>query len=248
MSKRGIEIESVSFSYGRGEQQLAGVTTKISQGNFFGITGKNGSGKSTFISLLNGLIPQQIKGDFKGNVFVDGVNTRTKPVAYFAKSVGMVFQNPDFMLFNLTVKEEMEFGLHNLSLDRIDKRISNALEMVEMSGYEDKDPQTLSLGQKQKICLACILAQDPNCIVLDEPTAMLDYSSSLRLYHILYQLNKKGKTIIIVEHDTDFLLRYASHMIILDKGEIILQGKANTVFSRSKILRQIGVKIPHPIV
>lgn len=248
MSKKGIDIDSVSFSYRKGKQQLAKITAKISQGSFCGVTGKNGSGKSTFTLLLNGLIPQQIKGDFRGNVYVDGVDTRSKPVAHFAKSVGMVFQNPDFMLFNLTVKEELEFGLHNLHLDKINKRISNALEMVGMAEYEKSDPQTLSLGQKQKICLACVLAQDPEYIVLDEPTAMLDYTSSLHLYKILHRLNKEGKTIVIVEHDTDFLLQYASHMIILDSGKISLQGKAQAVFSKTIILRQSGVKIPRPTV
>ena len=242
--KNGIVFDKVSFSYKKGSHQLIDISLHIHKGTFLGITGVNGSGKTTLALLMNGLIPQQIKGNFKGNVYIDGIDNREKPVSYFAKSVGLVFQNPDFMLFNLTVKEEIEFGLKNLQLEKHKERISKALKTIGMVEYERRDPQTLSLGQKQKICLAAVLAQDPDYIVLDEPTAMLDYRSAVNLYKLLKSLNKKEKTIIIIEHDTDFLNEYADQMIVLDQGRIALKGKTAAVLSETKKLRQIGIKIP----
>jgi len=244
MSK-GIDIKNVSFAYSEEKNQLENINLSIPKKSFFGITGLNGSGKTTLTFLLNGLIPHQIKGNLKGDIYIDGTNTKDKPVSFFAKSVGMVFQNPDFMLFNLTVAEEIEFGLKNINLDNHTSRIKNALKLVDMENYEDRDPQSLSYGQKQKICLACILAQDSPYIVLDEPTAMLDYKSATKLYELLFKLNQKGKTIIIVEHDTDFLFKYADQIALIDKGKIILEGKPEDVFNHTQILKKIGIKIPN---
>ncbi len=242
--KKGIFFDKVSLSYTEGLFQLKDVDLFIPQGSFFGITGINGSGKSTLTLLINGLIPHQIKADIKGKVYVDGVATISKPVSFFANKVGMVFQNPDFMLFNLTVKEEIEFGLKNLNINNMEERVKKALEMVGMEGFEERDPQTLSLGQKQKICLAAVLAQDPSYIVLDEPAAMLDHKSSLKLFRILGDLNRKGKTIVIVEHDTEYLMKYAHQMIVVDRGSIIEKGSPNQVFSKKEKLRKIGIRIP----
>lgn len=244
--KNGIKINNVSFGYNKNTKQLKNVTLEIPESSFCGITGVNGSGKSTFTLLLNGLIPQEIKGKFNGNVYIDNANTQQKPISYFANKVGMVFQNPDFMLFNLTVSEEIEFGLKNLKLDNHTERIAKALKKVDMEDYGNCDPQTLSFGQKQKICLACILALDSKYIVLDEPTAMLDYKSAISLYELLKSINDEGKTIIIVEHDTDFLKKYASQIAVFDQGQLVLAGTPDYVFSKTEKLQQIGIKIPHP--
>lgn len=242
--KKGITFDTVSLSYSEGSFELKDIDLFIPQGSFFGITGVNGSGKSTLSLLTNGLIPHQIKADIKGKVYVDGVSTVTKPVSFFARKVGMVFQNPDFMLFNLTVREEIVFGLKNLDIFNTEDRVKKALDMVGMEGFEERDPQTLSLGQKQKICLAAVLAQDPSYIVLDEPAAMLDHKSSLKLFRILGDLNRKGKTIIIVEHDTEYLMKYAHQMIVIDRGRIIEKGSPNQVFSKKDMLKKIGIRIP----
>jgi len=243
--KKGIIFDNVSFVYKNSfAHQLNNITLYIPQGSFCGITGVNGSGKTTLTLLINGLIPHQITGILKGNVYLDGINTKEKPVSYFAKSTGMVFQNPDFMLFNLTVKEEIEFGLKNLKLNNHNKRIKEALKIIGMSGFENCNPQTLSFGQKQKICLASIIAQDPKYVVLDEPTAMLDYQSTANLYKLLKFLNQQGKTIIIVEHDTDFLRQYANQIIILDQGKIVEKGSPQKVFFKINKLKKIGIKVP----
>lgn len=247
--KKGIVLENVSFNYKDSTLQLQNISFIIPQGGFYGITGVNGSGKTTLTFLLNGLIPHERQGQFSGNVLIDGINTRNKSVSYFARKVGMLFQNPDFMLFNLTVFEEIAFGLKNFKLGSQEERIKKALDMVGLSGFEERDPQTLSFGEKQKVALACILALDTEHIVLDEPVAMLDYRGAVNLYQILDFLNKKaGKTIIVVEHDTDFLLAYAKHVLIINQGKIILNGDSKSVFSKTKELEQIGIKVPHKTI
>lgn len=242
--KDGISIQNVSFAYVKNERVLKNISLEIKPGIFLGITGINGSGKSTFSYLLNGLIPHLMKGNLTGEVSVNGISTRNKSVAFFSKTVGMVFQNPDFSLFNLTVREEIEFGLKNLKLNNFDLRVKRALKAVNMADYIDRDPQTLSLGEKEKISLASILALETDYIVLDEPTAQLDYKSSTELYKILSILNRQGKTIITIEHDTDFLWQFANEVLILDKGEIILLGPTKKVLSNESTLNKLGIKIP----
>ena len=152
------------------------------------------------------------------------------------------------MLFNLTVAEEIAFGLKNLNLTGQSARISKALNDVGLSGFEKRDPQTLSLGEKQKVAIACVLAIDTPYIVLDEPIAMLDYKSAVNLYQLLSTLHKKyNKTIIVVEHDTDFLLTHTKEIAIIDKGKILMHGATQYIFSRQAKLKQIGIKIPQPI-
>lgn len=244
MRKNGIHLDNVSLNFEDGGFRLRDINLYIPQGSFVGIVGNNGSGKSTLTYLMNGLIPSQIKAKVKGRVTVDGEDTKTKSVSHFSKKVGMVFQNPDFMIFNLTVKEEIEFGLNNLGIKDKEKRVKKALEEVGLKGFEDRDPQTLSLGQKQKVCLASILALETPYIVLDEPTAMLDHRSSVRLFEILKDLHKKGRTIIIAEHETDYLKNVVDTVVVVDKGEIVKKGDAKKVFSDEKLLERIGIKIP----
>jgi energy-coupling factor transporter ATP-binding protein EcfA2 len=246
--KNGISLDNISVSYSKNTPQLENINLRIKSGTFLGITGVNGSGKTTLIQLLNGLIPHEIQAKLTGSVFIDEINTRSKSVSYFARSIGMLFQNPDFMLFNLTVAEEISFGLKNLKLSNQPERIKKALSDVGLAGFEKRDPQTLSFGQKQKVALACVLAVDTPYIVLDEPVAMLDYKGAVNLYEVLTSLNKNfGKTIIVVEHDTDFLLAHAKEVAIIDKGKILMHGKTRNVFAKKTELKKIGIKIPQPI-
>ncbi len=211
----GIVLSQVSFSYTKNHPVITNLNFHIRPGDFLTITGINGSGKTTLTYLLNGLIPHQIKGYFEGRVTVDSISTRDQPVSFFAAKVGLVFQNPDFSLFNLTVKDELAFGLTNLHQDNSDQKIKRALEQVRMLQYLNRDPQSLSFGQKQKICLACALALNPDYLVLDEPTAMLDHPSAIELYQILTQLNQQGKTIIVVEHHQEFIDKFSKRTFAL---------------------------------
>jgi len=241
----GITLDNVWFAYEKNCPVIKNISLKICQGDYLSIIGINGSGKSTLTYLFNGLIPHFVRGHLTGDVTVDGINTRTKNVAYFAKKVGMLFQNPDFSLFNLTVVQEIEFGLKNLQLDKQKDRIRRALSFVGLTAYSQRDPQTLSLGEKQKVSLACILAQDTNYIVLDEPTAMLDYKSSLELYKILGNLHREGKTIIVVEHDTDLIWQFSQKVLILDKGSLQAFGLTKKILTRKKLLQTFAIKPPN---
>jgi len=241
----GIVVKNVCFGYEKNKNILKDISLNIKPGSFTGIIGANGSGKSTCAYLLNGLIPHTISGHFSGEVTIDGITTHTHSSAVFAKSVGLLFQNPDFSLFNLTVKDEIEFGLRNLKLDNIAARIMHALELVDLKGYENHNPHHLSLGEKQKVCLACILALDTKYIVLDEPIAMLDYQSSLNIYHILKKLNNLGKTIIVIEHDTDFLWNFTHNIIAFAQGKIIAHNTKELIFSDQELIKQLGVKPPN---
>lgn len=242
---KGIILENVSFGYQKNQTILKNISLEIQPGDFLGITGINGSGKSTLTYLFNGLIPHFFKGHLNGKILIDGISTKTQSITYFSKKVGMVFQNPDFSLFNLTVEEEIAFGLKNFHLDCVKKRIEQALEMVGLGSYIDRDPQTLSFGEKQKVCLACVLALDTDYIVLDEPTSMLDYKSSLELYKILQKLNNQQKTIIVVEHDSDFLWQFSKKVLILSKGKIESSGKTEALLSNTKLLQRLGIKVPN---
>jgi len=244
---KGITFKNVSFKYSQETKEIDLVNITIPKGSFYGITGVNGSGKTTLSLMINGLIPHHVGGVLTGNILIDGVNSRSKPVSFFSKKVGMVFQNPDFMIFNLTVEEEIAFGLSNLGMDKILERTSKALSLVGLEGFEKRDPHTLSFGQKQKLCLAAVLAMETDYIVLDEPSSMLDYKSSIHLYTLLAALHKKGKTIIIIEHDTDYLYSFADRTIVLNEGRIEIEGDSKYVFGKKELLKQLGIKIPRKI-
>jgi energy-coupling factor transport system ATP-binding protein len=240
----GIIFKKVNFSYPKQNPVLKNLNFKIQKGKFVGIIGSNGSGKSTLSLLLNGLIPHHVKGKLEGEVLVDGVSTKSKKVNYFARHVGMVFQNPEFSIFNLTVKDEILFGLENLEYQNKNERVQKALKTVGLEGLEDKDPNELSLGQKQKLALACVLAMDTEYIVLDEPSAMLDYKSSLEIYNHLKKLNEKGKTIITVEHDTDILNNFVDKILLLGEDGLITFDSKENVFKQKNVLESLGIKVP----
>ncbi len=239
----GITVEKLSFSYPN-QNVLKNITFSIDNGGFVGLVGPTGCGKTTLAYCLNGLIPNSIKGKFSGKVLVDGLDTRKHKVSEIAKKVGFVFEDPDWQIFNLTVKDEVSFGVRNLRLGKLEKRIKNALKAVGLTGFEDRDPNTLSQGQKQKLCIASVLPTDPEFIVLDEPTSQLDYKNTKKIHDILKRLNRNGKTILIIEHDTDFLTEYCDRVLIMNNGRIVRDDSIKKVFSEVRFLKRLGIKVP----
>ena len=242
----GIEVDNLSFSYPN-KSVLKKINFNIEDGEFVGLVGPTGCGKTTLAYCLNGLIPNSIRGKFSGRVLIDGMDTKKYKVSELAREVGLVFQDPDWQIFSLSVEDEVAFGLKNFGFDKIKKRIKDALRMVDLSRFEKKEPHELSQGQKQKLCIASILALDPKFIVLDEPTSQLDYKNTKNIHDILRRLNKKGKTILLIEHDTDFLAEYANKILIMNNGRIVENGKTNEVFSKTSLLKRLGIKIPRMI-
>jgi len=239
----GIEIDNLSFSYPN-RKVLKNINFKIENSEFVGLVGPTGCGKTTLAYCLNGLIPNSIRGKFSGKVIVEGLSTTEHKVSEIARNVGLVFQDPDWQIFNLTVKDEVAFSLKNLKLDKVDKRIKNALKIVGLKGYENEDPNKLSQGQKQKLCIASVITVEPKIIILDEPTSQLDYKNTEIIHKILKKLNKMGTTILIIEHDTDWLAEYGDRIFIMDNGRIVDDGPPNKIFSKTKFLKKLGIKIP----
>jgi energy-coupling factor transport system ATP-binding protein len=239
----GIKVRDLRFSYPEREV-LKGISFDVEDGDFLGITGPTGCGKTTLAYTLNGLIPHAIKGRFSGCVEVFGLDTRRHRIAEMARKIGFVFQDPDWQIFSLSVKDEVEFGLRNLGMGNREERIRRALSEMGLSGYAESLPHKLSHGQKQKLCIASVLAMEPDVIVLDEPTSQLDHRSTMGVYSLLKELNRKGKTIIVIEHNTDLLSKHANKVLVMDDGKIALSGKAKDVFRKRSLLSRLGIKIP----
>ncbi|USG99991.1 ATP-binding cassette domain-containing protein [Thermococcus argininiproducens] len=246
-----IRVEELSFKYaGAKDYSLKDINLKIKKGEFLGILGASGSGKSTLCLTFNGIIPHSIKGEFSGNVFVKGYNTKEASVAELSKLVGLVLQNPDSQLFNMTVEEEVAFALENLGLDveEIRRRIYWALKITGLEGLEKEFPPNLSGGQKQRLVIASVLAMRPEILVLDEPTSQLDPLGREQVLSLITLLNKEqGITIILVEHNTEYLFDFADRIIVLDKGELVMEGKPRDVFEEAEFLRSLGIRIPTSI-
>ncbi|WP_042701073.1 ATP-binding cassette domain-containing protein [Thermococcus sp. PK] len=243
-----IRVEDLSFKYtGAKEYSLKDINFKVKKGEFLGILGASGSGKSTLCLTFNGIIPHSIRGDFRGNVFVKGYNTREASVAELSKIVGLVLQNPDSQLFNMTVEEEVAFALENLGLDveEIRRRIYWALKITGLEGLEKEFPPNLSGGQKQRLAIASVLALKPEVLVLDEPTSQLDPIGREQVLSLITLLNKEqGITIVLVEHNTEYLFDFADRIIVLDRGEVVMEGKPREVFEEADYLRELGIRIP----
>lgn len=243
-----IRVEELSFKYtGAKEYSLKNINLKVKKGEFLGILGASGSGKSTLCLTFNGIIPHSIKGEFNGNVFVQGYNTKEASVAELSKLVGLVLQNPDSQLFNMTVEEEVAFSLENLGLDveEIRRRVYWSLKITGLEGLENEFPPNLSGGQKQRLVIASVLAMKPQILVLDEPTSQLDPLGREQVLSLITLLNKEQSiTIILVEHNTEYLFDFADRLIVLDKGELVMEGKPREVFEEADFLRNLGIKIP----
>ncbi len=238
-----ITVKSLNFSYTK-KKILKNISFKIEGGEFVGLVGSTGCGKTTLAYCLNGLIPNSIKGKFSGRVMINDFDTKKHKVSEMARRVGFVFQDPDWQIFSLSVKDEIEFGPRNLGLDKINKRVKNALKIVGLNGLKNEEPNQLSQGQRQKVCIASVLATDPEFIILDEPTSQLDYKNSKNIHNILKKINKEGKTVFLIEHDTDFLAEYCSRILVMNDGRIVKDNTTKKVFSDVRLLKKTGIKIP----
>lgn len=243
-----ISVKNLGFVYQGGKTAaLDGINIEIKDGDFVGITGTSGAGKTTFTFALNGIIPQKIKGDFYGAVTVDGVDTAEHPAEEFARKVGQVFQDIDSQTVASVVEDEILFGLENFGVphDEIGQRVDKALKELGIEDLRAREISSLSGGQKQKVAIASMLALEPEVIVLDEPTGELDPESSREIFKILTALNKdKGITVIIVEQKIMLLCEYVKHMMVLDKGKIAFYGTPKDMASSIDTFKDLGINVP----
>ncbi len=243
MKETHIETKNLSFTYPDGTKALKNVNLQIKKGEKIAIMGPNGAGKSTLFSHFNGLTEPT-----SGHVEVDGekIIFDREELLKVRQKVGIVFQNPNDQLFAPTVKEDVAFGPMNLGLDydEVKNRITEALEMVGMSGFEDKTPHHLSGGQQKRVAIAGIIAMRPEIMILDEPTAGLDPEGVDKVLNILNKLNDEGMSIVVSSHDIEMINHFADRIFVLYDGEIIAQGDKHHIFSDKKLIKKAHLRTP----
>ena len=245
-----ITTENFSFQYNTKKDDpvktLNNINLNISKGDFILLCGPTGSGKTTFIRALNGLIPHFYHGDFYGYVKILGQDSVEIGPAQISKNVGTMFQNPENQLFSLNVERELVFALQNLgfSCEEISERIENALTITNTHYLRDRPPYDLSGGEQQKVAIASLLSLDPDILVLDEPLSNLDPISANEIVELLKNLNQKQqKTIIISEHRLEYVLPYITKIMIVKEGQMIKFDSANTIINQ-ELIYDLGLDLP----
>ena len=203
--------------------------------------GENGAGKTTLAKHLNGLLKPS-----EGRVLVDGEDTRKVSVAHLARKVGLVFQNPDHLLFSETVKDEVAFGLKNFGFppDVVEKQVGRTLEALGLAEYGETSPFLLSGGERKRVALAAILASEPDYLILDEPTIGQDYQQKERLRNFILQLYSQGKAVVMITHDVEFVAESNAKVILLSKGSIVGSGPADKILSRADAVKRASLVMP----
>jgi len=244
--QKAIEIKNLCYKYQKDEEELTAIydmSFDVYEGEFLAIIGHNGSGKSTLAKLLNGIIKPT-----SGDVLVYGMNTKDEDKIWeIRQKAGIVFQNPDNQIVATIVEEDVAFGPENLGIEpsEIRRRVDESLKTVKMFQFKDRKPHQLSGGQKQRIAIAGILAMNPKCVIFDEATAMLDPSGRDEVLSCIKQLNKENKTTILyITHYMQEIVD-ADRIIVLNKGEIAMQGKPKEIFSQAEKLQQLQLDVPN---
>lgn len=246
-----VQAKDLTFEYIRRDEEgnVEGITTAVDNvnidikaGDFVAVLGHNGSGKSTFAKHLNALVMPT-----EGTVYVDGMDTKDADnTLKVRQTAGMVFQNPDNQIVGTLVDEEVGFGPENIGVptEEIWERVEKSLKAVGMYKFRNASPNKLSGGQKQRVAIAGIVAMKPKCIVLDEPTAMLDPLGRKEVIHVLHELNKKeGVTIILITHYMEEVID-ADHVFVMDNGKAVMEGTPRQIFSQVDKLKELRLDVP----
>ena len=246
-----IKASKLIFDYIRHDEEekavevdraIDGLSLDIAKGSFVAILGHNGSGKSTFAKQINGILTPT-----DGTVWVSGMNTADEDAIWeIRKKAGMVFQNPDNQIIGNIVEEDVGFGPENLGVptDEIWRRVDQSLEAVGMTAYRLKSPNKLSGGQKQRVAIAGVMAMRPQCIILDEPTAMLDPNGRREVIATLHELNRQEKiTVLLITHYMEEVID-ADRVIVMDDGKLVMDGTPREIFSRVKELKEYRLDVP----
>lgn len=246
-----VQAKDLTFEYIRRDEEgnVEGITTAVDNvnidikaGDFVAVLGHNGSGKSTFAKHLNALVMPT-----EGTVYVDGMDTKDADnTLKVRQTAGMVFQNPDNQIVGTLVDEEVGFGPENIGVptEEIWERVEKSLKAVGMYKFRNASPNKLSGGQKQRVAIAGIVAMKPKCIVLDEPTAMLDPLGRKEVIHVLHEFNKKeGVTIILITHYMEEVID-ADHVFVMDNGKVVMEGTPRQIFSQVDKLKELRLDVP----
>lgn len=243
-----ISLEQLTVKYDDTESYaLRGIDLEVQQGEFVAILGAHGAGKTTLCLTLNGIVPNMIRADMWGAITVNGHVPPSTPVREMARGIGMVFDNPEFQMSQLTVAEEVSLGMRNLGVPRptMIERIPQVLELVGLSGFEERSPLALSGGQQQRLAMASALAMEPDILVLDEPTTNLDPVGKQDVFHIARALNReRGLTVVVAEHEVEVIAEYADRVLVLNEGEVVTTGTPAEVFQDVAMLAGLDLRVP----
>jgi len=247
-----VKISNLSYKYPSADEYcLKNVSFSVSEGEVCAIVGPNGCGKTTICNIIRGLIPSFHGGEFEGSVEIFGKSTKEISEEEKAKRIGFVFQNPFTQNSGIkeTVFEEIAFGLENMGVDReeIITKVMDIISLLQIEAFMFKHPCELSGGQRQRVALASIIVQDPDIIVIDEPTSQLDPKGTEDVFEIIKYLNSQKKTIVLVEHKMNLIAEYADHIVYLNDGSVLLDGSPEDVLS-SEILYEKNLDMPYVAV
>ncbi len=243
-----ISVVQLTFKYpGSNQTALSDVSFQVKAGEFVGITGPAGAGKSTLALCLNGIIPHFQAGTYQGKVLIDGRDTFETDCSEISRKVGSVFQDPEAQIVAPTVEDEIAFGLENFGIEPavMEERIREALEFIGISDLRERSTTELSGGQKQRVAIAAAVALRPEILVLDEPTSELDPIGTMDVFEVLKQLNDRYQmTIIVIEQKINILMEYINRLLILDKGSLVCDRTPREVISEPDTLLRVGLKAP----
>jgi len=248
-----VIVENVHYAYppltpgGEPIPVLKGVNLRVRRGEFLALMGPTGVGKTTLCLTLNGILPHLMGGTFQGKVVVAGMDTREHGPGEMSRQVGLVFQDPESQLFNMTVEGEVAFGLESLGLSpsEMEERIAWALEVVRLSGLRQRHPLQLSGGQKKRLAIATVLAMRPQVLVLDEPVTGLDPVGRHEVLSVVEELKREREaTVIMVEQDAEAVLTWADRVVIMEEGRLVLEGSPRQVLSQVESLHDWGLAVP----
>lgn len=236
-----LEATDLWFAYDEGPSVLQGVSLEIKGGDFVALIGQNGSGKTTLAKHFNGLLRP-----VRGQVLLNGEDNRERSVAYLARTVGYVFQNPDHQIFSATTREEIAFGPRNIGLEEseVERRTEQALEYFDLTAYADYQPAILGFGLRRKVSIAAVYAMRTDILILDEPTAGLDWKSAHEVMQRVSDLHRKGHTIILITHDMRLVAQYAHHCMVLRDGNMLANGDTRAIFEQADLLSETHIELP----
>lgn len=238
-----ITVKNLSFKYPSGtENVLNDISLKVEKGEKLAIIGQNGAGKTTFVKMLNGLLKAE-----KGEVIVDGWNTKDFSVAKMSKKVGYVFQNPMDQIFHNNVFDEIAFGAKKLkySKEKLDNLVEKAMKLTKLSEFKKENPYNLPYSMRKFVTIASIIAMDCDVVIMDEPTAGQDYFGMQVLHNLIEGLNKEGKTVITITHDMEFVVNNFDRIVVMTNGKIIADGDKRDIFWDLEILKKAMLKQPN---
>lgn len=239
---RDLKLNNVSFSYPGGFLAVDGVSMEIKGGENVAIIGQNGAGKTTTVKMMNGLLRPT-----EGEVLIGDMNTKDYTTAQISRIVGYVFQNPDDQIFNPTVEDEVRFGpkMMKLDLEEENKRVEDALKITGMDEFRDRNPYDLPLSTRKFVTIASIIAMDTDILIFDEPTAGQDIKGNERLKAILEELHKRGKTVITISHDMEFVVDNFERVIVMAEKKVVRGGTPEEIFWDFKSLEHAKLKQPY---